>query len=543
MSLLKAFLKSVFVLLLTAAMLLAVGCKNGSGSAESEGEIAITDPLLLGSSPAPDNARVFYEIFVGSFSDSDGDGTGDLRGIINRMDYLNDGDPDSGKSLGVEGIWLTPIFSSPSYHKYDIADFYTVDPKFGTQADLDELIAICHERGVKLILDLPINHTSRSNEWFGNFTRAHAKDDPTNPYYDWYSYYKKGEQAPGGRTFSALSGTDVFYECNFSGDMPELNFDCPAVREEVLKIARYYLGRGIDGFRFDAAKYVYFGDHDASVAFWKEYLEALRAEYPEMYTVAEVWDGDGITDRYYPATNCFNFTTSQTEGLIATAAKKGNAYGLTKYVENYLASIAGTNPDAMYVPFIANHDNDRAAGYLPTANGFAQMAANLYILGPGSPFIYYGEEIGMRGSRGSANTDANRRLAMIWGDGDTVRNPIGTTYSDSSQIQNGVDKQILDENSLYTYYKKLIMIRKANPAIARGDYRAVTVDGTTAGGFTSTYEGKTVLVLHNPSGTELTIDVSQFGNFTELRAFIGVESASLSGTTLTLGAQTSAVLG
>ena len=544
MNLLKAFLKSVFVLLLAAAMLLAVGCKNGSGSSETAtGEIAINDPLLLGSSPSPDNARVFYEIFVGSFSDSDGDGTGDLRGIINRMDYLNDGDPDSGKSLGIEGIWLTPIFASPSYHKYDVTDYYKIDPKFGTQEDLDELIALCHERGVKLILDLVINHTSKSNVWFGNFTRAHAKDDPTDPYYDWYSYYKKGETAPGGRTFSALSGTDVFYECNFSGDMPELNFDCPGVREEVLNIARYYLDRGIDGFRFDAAKYVYFTDHDASVAFWKEYLNTLRAEYPEMYTVAEVWDGDGITARYYPATNCFNFTTSQTEGLIASSAKGGNAYGLTKYVESYLASIAGTNPDAMYVPFIANHDNDRAAGYLPTANGFAQMAANLYILGPGSPFIYYGEEIGMRGSRGSANTDANRRLAMLWGDDDTVRNPVGTTYNADSQIKNGVAQQILDENSLYTYYKKLIMIRKANPAIARGDYHAVSVEDSKIGGFTSTYEGKTVLVLHNTSGSAKTIDVSQFGNFTELRAFIGIEDATLSGTTLTLGAQTSAVLG
>ena len=455
MSIVKTVLKTAGAALLALILLLSVGCggKTDNGNvADDSKEYQITDPQLLGSEPAADNARVFYEIFTGSFSDSNGDGVGDLRGIINRMDYLNDGDPDSGRSLGIEGIWLTPIFASPSYHKYDVSDYYEIDPKFGTQEDLDDLIAICHERGVKLILDLVINHTARSNAWFGNFTRAHAKDDPTNPYYDWYSYYKKGEQAPGGgRTFSALAGTDVFYECNFSGDMPELNFDCPAVREELLNIARYYLDRGVDGFRFDAAKYVYYGEHDKSVAFWKEYLETLRAEYPGMYTVAEVWDGDGITDRYYPATNCFNFTTSQTEGLIATTAKKGNPYGLTKYIETYLNKIKGTNPDAMYVPFIANHDNDRAAGYLPTSNGFAQMAANLYILGPGSPFIYYGEEIGMRGSRGSANTDANRRLAMVWGDDDTIRNPVGSTYSDSKQIENGVEQQIQDENSLYTY--------------------------------------------------------------------------------------------
>ena len=325
--------------------------------------------------------------------------------------------------------------------------------------------------------------------------------------------------------------------------MPELNFDNPAVREEVLKVARYYLDRGVDGFRFDAAKYAYFGDHDSSVAFWQEYMDTLRAEYPGMYAVAEVWDGDGITARYYPALNCFNFTTSQAEGLFANTAKRGDAGKLAQYIESYLSSIRDTNPDAMFVPFIANHDTDRAAGYLTTASGYMQMAANLYILCPGSPFLYYGEEIGMRGSRGGANTDANRRLAMLWHDGDTVKNPTGSTYSDSNQVQDGVAEQILSETSLYTYYKKLIMIRKANPAIARGEYHAVSVSGTKVGGFTSTYEGKTVLVLHNTGDSEKTIDVSQFGSFTELRAFIGMEGASLSGTTLTLGAQTSAVLG
>ena len=557
----KQIWKAACALLLAAAMLLVLGCREPQNDPVSEttpapeetavpepteappaGEYTITDPMLLGSSPAPDNARVFYEIFVGSFSDSNGDGVGDLRGIINRFDYLNDGDPDSGKSLGIEGIWLTPIYASPSYHKYDVRNYYEIDEKFGTQADLDELIALCHERGVKLILDLPINHTARSNPWFAYFTTAHKNEDPSDPYYDFYSYYTRGEKAPSGRTFTALSGTNIYYECNFSGDMPELNFNSPAVREELLKVARYYLERGVDGFRFDAAKYVYFGDHDASVAFWKEYMDALRADYPDMYAVAEVWDGDGITDRYYPAMNCFNFTTSQGEGLYAFVAKAGNAGKLTGYVESYLKGIANTNPDAMIVPFIANHDTDRAAGYLTPDSGNMQMAANLYILGPGSPFLYYGEELGMRGSRGSANTDANRRLAMVWNDGDTVKHPTGTTYPATSQITNGVKEQLPDGNSLYNYYKKLIMIRKANPAIARGEYRSVSVKNSNVGGFTSTYEGKTVLVLHNTTKTEQTIDVSQFGNFTELRAFIGLNEASLSGTTLTLGGQTSVVL-
>ena len=550
--------KRVFVLLL--ATLLLTGCvsvKTPSAPAEAteapaqataatavvNGEYVITDPLLQTDYRVKDNDRVFYEIFVGAFADSDGDGIGDLRGIINKFDYLNDGDPNSGRSLGVEGIWLTPIFQSPSYHKYDVTDYYTIDPKFGSQKDLDDLIALCHQRGVKIILDMVINHTAKDCPWFKAFTEAHKKGDTSDPYYNFYSYYTKGQSAPSGRAFAPLSGTDVYYECNFYDGMPELNFDEPAVREEVLKISRYYLDKRVDGFRYDAAKYVYYGDHKKSVAYWQEYLTALREQYPGLYTVAEVWDGDGVVNLYYPATNCFNFTVSQVEGLIAETAKQGNAGEYTKYVEKYLSAIQNTNPDAMYLPFLTNHDMDRIAGALTVASGNMQMAANLYILGPGSPFLYYGEELGMRGSRGGSNTDANRRLAMLWGDGNPVKNPVGADYGTDKQIKDTVKEQKADEYSLYTYYKKLIMIRKANPAIARGDYRSVSIEGSKVGGFTSTLDGTTVLVLHNPSRGAQTIDLAPIGDFTALRAAIGMGAAALDGTTLTLDGQTSAVLG
>ena len=549
--------KRVFVLLL-AALLLAgcVSVKTPSAPAEAteapaqapasavvNGEYVITDPLLQTDYRVKDNDRVFYEIFVGAFADSDGDGIGDLRGIINKFDYLNDGDPNSGRSLGVEGIWLTPIFQSPSYHKYDVTDYYTIDPKFGSQKDLDDLIALCHQRGVKIILDMVINHTAKDCPWFKAFTEAHKKGDTSDPYYNFYSYYTKGQSAPSGRAFAPLSGTDIYYECNFYDGMPELNFDEPAVREEVLKISRYYLDKRVDGFRYDAAKYVYYGDHKKSVAYWQEYLTALREQYPGLYTVAEVWDGDGVVNLYYPATNCFNFTVSQVEGLIAETAKQGNAGEYTKYVEKYLSAIQNTNPDAMYLPFLTNHDMDRIAGALTVASGNMQMAANLYILGPGSPFLYYGEELGMRGSRGGSNTDANRRLAMLWGDGNPVKNPVGADYGTDKQIKDTVKEQKADEYSLYTYYKKLIMIRKANPAIARGDYRSVSIEGSKVGGFTATLDGTTVLVLHNPSRGAQTIDLAPIGDFTALRAAIGMGAAALDGTTLTLDGQTSAVLG
>ncbi|MBQ6465006.1 MAG: hypothetical protein IJJ43_01900 [Oscillospiraceae bacterium] len=543
-------MKKIICLLLCVLMtaLCLAGCGKTApaapdGPAYSEsGEFVLSGDGFAPAAASDGDCRVFYEIFVGSFSDSDGDGVGDLRGIIDRMDYLNDGDPDSGLSLGVEGLWLTPIFESPSYHKYDISDFYKVDPAFGTAEDLKELADLCHARGVKLILDLPINHTSSGNLWFIQFRASHKSGDTANPYYDFYTWCTEAEK-PSDRAFNRIPETTEYYECNFWDQMPELNFDNPAVREAVVDVARTWLELGVDGFRFDAAKYVYYGDHARNLEFWIWYMDELRAIKPDLYTVAEVWDPDGITDLYYPALNCFNFTVSQVSGLIASAAKGGDAGRYTAYVESYLDRVKSLRADATIVPFVANHDTDRAAGFLPLSDGSMRMAANLYLLGPGSPFIYYGEEIGMKGTRGNANTDSNRRLAMLWGDGDTVKDPVGSTYDASKQPNGTVADQIGDPSSLFTYYKTLLMIRRANPEIASGDYRALSFEGSKLGGFTSTLAGSTVCVLHNTTAEPITVDLVDAGlDFSELRAAVGPGGATLEGTTLTIGAQTSVVL-
>ncbi|MBQ9911411.1 MAG: hypothetical protein IJM49_00100 [Firmicutes bacterium] len=505
-------------------------------------EYVIKDAALKPVDRPDDDNIVFYQIFVGSFSDSNGDGIGDLTGVINRLDYLNDGKPDSGKSLGIEGIWLSPIFTSPSYHKYDVADYYEIDKDFGTEDDLKKLIEECHKRGIRLILDLPINHTSSQHKWFTNFVATHKTNNTGNVFYDYYTWYRSGGERPSGGGYSRVEGTDDFYECSFSGDMPELNYDNPLVVDDVLKIAKYYIALGVDGFRFDASKYVYFGDNERSARFWDAFIGELRKENPKLYIVHEVWDNDSVTFEYNTSGNCFDFTAAQSEGKIAMAAKAGNASVYTSYVESYISKLASINPDAVYVPFLANHDMDRAAGFLPVFNGRAYVAANLMLLGPGSPFIYYGEELGMKGTRGGANTDANRRLAMVWGDGDSVKDPEGTTYDSSKQIEDGAMAQMGKEDSLYTYYKRLIMIRNANPEIARGDYRYISFAGTKAGGFVSTYEGSTVCVVHNTSNDDLVLDLSGAGTFTELRAYAGVGTASLDGNTLTISSQTSAVL-
>lgn len=534
--------KWIAVLLLVAVVIAIFVFKTPEPSEDTQntepGEVAILDA----GTPVPSktNARAYYHIFVGSFSDSNGDGIGDIRGIINRFDYLNDGDDNSGKSLGVEGIWLSPIHPSPTYHKYDVKDYYAIDPKFGTMEDLKELIQLCHSRNVQIILDMVLNHTSSSHPWFLRFREAHITGNKEDPYYNYYTF--KSDNS-GPNTFCVLNGTNEFYEGNFSHEMPELNFDNPAVRNEAVNAAKYYLDLGVDGFRFDAAKYIYFGNDEKNVEFWKWYMEQLRSLKPDIYAVAEVWDGDPITYPYFSALNCFNFSISQSSGQITRAARGGNVSTYTEYVANYIAEIKAQNPNAMPITFISNHDMDRSAGYLIHAMGQTKVAANLSLLMPGSSFIYYGEEIGMLGSRGGNNTDANRRLAMLWGDGDTVKNPVGANYA-AKQANGTVKEHLADPNSLYNHYKKLIAVRKANPEIANGTYTSLSLNEGKVGGFLSQYEGKTVAVIHNTTTTEVTIDLSKYPQIpsTQLAAFVGVGTASLNGTTLTLAGQTSVVL-
>jgi glycosidase len=197
----------------------------------------------------------------------------------------------------------------------------------------------------------------------------------------------------------------------------------------------------------------------------------------------------------------------------------------------------------MSMSFLSNHDMDRIAGAFITEN-VMRMAANLYLLSPGSPVIYYGEEIGMRGSRGSASTDANRRLAMLWGDGDSIANPIGSTYSEKNQISSTVATQIEDENSLYTYYCKLISIRHKHPGIARGDYNAVNCGSKNLGGFLVTYKDQTIGLFHNTSDVdELTLDLSKLDvKLSTISDVIGLGNARIDGNILYIDPQTSVII-
>ncbi len=508
------------------------------------GEVVINDSNLTKSSQPNDNNRVFYQIFTGSFSDSNGDGKGDLQGIINRLDYLNDGDPNSGKSLGIQGIWLTPIFSSPTYHKYDVLNYYNIDSDFGNLETFKNLVSECHKRNIKLILDLPINHSSNLNNWFIEFKKAVQNNDVSNQYYDFYSKATNATKI-NGCSYSLIPNTQYYYECNFDSAMPELNFDNQLVKQEVLNIAKYWLDLGVDGFRFDAAKYIYYGNNPQSADFWNWYISELKAIKEDIYTIGEVWDGDGITDIYFKnGLDCFNFSTSGAEGKISLAAKSGNVTTFTNYIQTYKNKIEYLSPDSIMHSFISNHDMDRSAGYLKMSSNEMRVAASLYLLSPGSPFIYYGEEIAMKGSRGSANTDANRRLAMLWGDDDTIKDPIGTTYRKTAQINGTVASQKGDKDSLLNHYKKLIMIRNACPEIASGNYNSLKSNITTVGGFISTINNSSVCVLHNTSTEVQTFEITDLTtqNFNKIFNYAGTDGNTFVNNIITIQPQTTIIL-
>jgi len=491
-----------------------------------------------------DQYRVYYEIFVGSFSDSNNDGYGDLQGIINRFDYLNDGDDNSGRSLGIEGIWLMPIMPSPSYHKYDVKDYKAIDPNYGTIEDFENLTALANERDVRIIIDLVLNHTSSQHPWFKAAKLAVQNNDFDNEYIGYYTIVTEEQKEPGKRYY--LLAGDYYYEGNFSSQMPELNLDNEDVRNEIIDIISFWFGKGVAGFRLDAAKYPYLYDDEKNIDFWNWFVAECKKINPDAYIVGEVWSGDSLIAPYYESFSNFDFGMSTIDGAVTNAAKQIDDVNFyVGYLDRYRNLIEGVNPNAILTPFLSNHDMDRAAGYLSLNDYEMHMAANLYMLTYGNPFIYYGEEIGMKGSRSTEMTDANRRLAMLWGDGDTVTDPVGTTYSPLLQTNGTVAEQIEESDSLYNHYKKLIMIRKANPEIARGSYTPLTFTGYyNFGGFLSTYNQSTVGIFHNTGSVEIVIDLSSYTDydFTQLRAYIGQGTASLSGQTLTIGPKTSVVL-
>ncbi len=428
----------------------------------------ITEPPTTTTIPSTNRgnweSRVFYEIFVRSFKDSDGDGIGDFNGITSKLDYLNDGDPSTTDDLGITGIWLMPIFESPSYHGYDVIDYEAVNPDYGTMDDLRSLVREAHRRGISVIIDLPMNHTSQYNRWF---QRSQAGDPG---YADWYiwSDTDPGTRGPWGQKVWYRTG-DRYYFALFASNMPDLNLQNPDVTAALYDIADFWLTDvGLDGFRLDAAQHlIEDGPVMENTPETKEWLAAFDKHVhevaPDTFVIGEVWNTVDSSASYVPdaVDATFDFALSDS---WRQAAKDGHAPPL----KEALAATLDDYPGDWFGTFLTNHDMNRIMSELAANVDLAKLSATWLMTGPGIPFLYYGEEIGLRGIK----PDSQIRTPMPWTAekarvGFTTGVPWESPWIGYDTFN--VADEAGDPDSLLSTYRTLIRLRDSTPALDHGD--------------------------------------------------------------------------
>ena len=442
---------------------------------------------------------VYYEIFVGSYYDTNEDGMGDLDGVTEKLDYLND--------LGVGGIWMMPIHPSPTYHKYDVVDYYDIDPKYGTMEDFDELITKANEYNIEIIIDLVLNHTSSEHPWFIEAKKnvLNGTCENENSYCDYYVF----STTPQGKYYPI--GKGYYYEALFWDKMPDLNLDSENVRNEIKDILQFWLDKGVKGFRLDAVTSFYNQNVTKNTEFLRWLNETIDSIDEDAYVVGEAWTTNKtITDLYDSGIDSlFQFSLSQADGLIASSIRSKQGYNLANEVIKYNQMIKEANPDALNAVFISNHDQGRSAGYFKsTQPEYLKLMASIYLLMPGRSYIYYGEEIGLRGS----GKDENKRLPMIWDNNDNTGKTLGPSAADYKSEDNmGLKQQASDKNSLYNHYKQLIQIKNRYDVITDGTMESLNLNSNVYA--LRTYDDTDdVIVIHNLSDQKVVIDYD-FSNY------------------------------
>ena len=460
------------------------------------GAASLAAQAPAGAKAAPEWTRgaVCYEIFVRSFQDSDGDGIGDLNGLISRLDYINDGSSSGKHDLGARCIWLMPVAESPSYHGYDVSNYYRVNPQYGTNDDFKRLVAEAHRRGIRVLVDMVLNHSSSEHPAF-----KAALADPSSPYRDWYRFSPTdpGKDASGQDHWHRSPIRDEYYYGVFSRNMPDLNYEKPAAREEAKKVATYWLKEmGVDGFRLDAVEYlVEAGDQIRNTpgthALLHEYAAHVRRMEPGAITVGEAtWGSLDVLMSYYPDQLDSYFPFEVSDSLIS-AVRTGSARGL---LPGYLR-LQGVLPDNRYSPFLRNHDQTRTLTALGGDMARAKLAATLLLTLPGFPFVYYGEEIGMTGDK----PDPRIRTPMQWsaapGAGFTRGTPWESLQPDW-KIRT-VESQDADPASLLNLNRRLIHLRAANPALGMGRLVPLATGTDAVAAYLRRAGGRAVLVVAN----------------------------------------------
>ena len=461
-----------------------VACAKESRSSEV---VAAADPEWA-------RGAVCYEIFVRSFVDSNGDGIGDLNGLTSKLDYVNDGNPETQRDLGASCVWLMPVAESPSYHGYDVSDYYRIEPDYGTNDDFKRFVTEAHRRGIRVFVDMVLNHASSEHPSF-----KAALADTASPYRSWYRFSPTslGRGPWGGEAWHKSPVRNEYFYGVFWSGMPDLNYETPAVREEAKKVAAFWLrDMDVDGFRLDAIPYLIeegstclsgcAGTH----AFFREYQSYLASVKPDVWTVGEAWGPIDMVMPYYPDQLTAHFGFELADSVV-TAVKRGTAGGM---LAGYLR-MQDTLPSYRWAPFLSNHDGTRAMTMFSRDWKRAKAAATLLLTLPGLPFVYYGEEIGMVGDK----PDERIRTPMQWaprqGLGFTTGRPWEAAQPDS--FTTTVETQDADSTSLLSLYRRLIHLRKANGALANGVLSQLSANNPGVVAYVRRAGNRTVLVVVN----------------------------------------------
>ena len=464
---------------------------------------------------------VFYEVMVRAFYDADGDGVGDIPGLISKLDYL--------EWLGVDALWLPPFYSSPLRDGgYDVADFMSVLPEFGTIDDFQELVSQAHARNMRVVMDLPLNHTSDEHHWF-----QESRRDPEGPYGDYYVWSDTNEIREQIRII--FSDTEVsnwafdserrqFYFHRFFSHQPDLNFHNPAVHQEIYDIARFWLGMGVDGFRLDAIAYLYESDEGSGESepethqFLTEFRAFIDRDFPGRVLIAEANQSPREVAAYMGTeTNpechmAFDFpimprifyalrsqqTSSLNEVLSeSTEVPPGSAWGvfLRNHDELTLEMVTEEERQALYGWYAYDPRmrvnvgiRRRLAPLLDNSRPELELAHALLLSLPGSPFLFYGDEIGM-GDNIWLNDRDSSRTPMQW----TPDRNAGFSAADPGKLYlpvvqslayhygfSNVETQLAQQTSLLHWVRNLVHLRKEHPAFGVGGMTVVDTDNPSA---------------------------------------------------------------
>jgi alpha-amylase len=445
------------------------------------------------------NDAIFYEIFVRSFRDSNGDGIGDFNGITEKLDYLQD--------LGIKGLWLMPIHPTPSYHGYHVTDYYEVNPEYGTMEDFRRLLEEAHKRDIKIIIDFVLNHTSDRHPWF------QAAVTPGSEYHDWYvwSASDPGTIGPWGQQVWYQGPNGDYYYAVYVREIPDLNYHTLAVREEAKKVTSFWLTEvGVDGFRLDGVRYWVednqLADSPANHQFLEEWGKFYRGVNPQAFTVGEAWTDNANVKKYVSTDveldSAFNFD-------LSTAILKSLNEGNNTSARFLLQTTIRDFPQQDNANFLTNHDMPRVMNQLGQDTDKAKVAAGILLTAPGIPFIYYGEEIGMSGTK----PDELIRTPMQWtGENDagfTDGTPWEPINSDLATIN--VAKQTGDNTSLLEHYRTLIQLRNGHPALRIGKTYVAESNSSKLVAYLRVSKDEILLVVINVDDTPITdyeIDIS-----------------------------------